>query len=186
MPTYKDPLVRQSGGRLITTSLAVSQHFGKRHKHVLASIESLECSEDFRGTNFRPSSYTTQQGKHLPSYEITRDGFMFLCMGFTGKAAAVWKERYIAAFNALEHQAQAGMEIPAYIRKELTLARPLWAKIQRYKRLGLNHREIGDLVGRSPGTVRCHVRRMELCGVLQAPANLPQMQQLALPLRGGV
>lgn len=37
-------------------------------------------------------------------YEITRDGFVFLCMGFTGSAAAQWKEKYIAAFNQMEAQ----------------------------------------------------------------------------------
>ena len=29
-------------------------------------------------------------------YELTRDGFVFLCMGFTGKKAAEFKEQYIA------------------------------------------------------------------------------------------
>jgi phage regulator Rha-like protein len=35
-------------------------------------------------------------------YYVTRDGFSFLAMGFTGKKAAQWKEKYIAAFNAME------------------------------------------------------------------------------------
>jgi len=33
---------------------------------------------------------------------MTRDGFSFLCMGFTGAKAAIWKEAYIAAFNRME------------------------------------------------------------------------------------
>ena len=36
------------------------------------------------------------------TYSITRDGFTILVMGFTGKKAMAWKERYIAAFNAME------------------------------------------------------------------------------------
>lgn len=106
MTSYKEPLVRFSGNRLITTSLAVSQHFGKKHQHVLEAIRNLECSPEFGASNFRLSSYTTSQGKQLPMYEITRDGFSFLCMGFTGAQAAAWKEKYIAAFNAMEQELQ--------------------------------------------------------------------------------
>ncbi len=96
------PLVRLSGNRLITTSLAISNHFGKKHIHILEAIRNLDCSNEFRESNFRLSSYTSSQNKKLPLYEITRDGFVFLCMGFTGAAAAAWKEKYIAAFNAME------------------------------------------------------------------------------------
>jgi phage regulator Rha-like protein len=35
-------------------------------------------------------------------YEMTRDGFMFLAMGFTGSKAARIKESFIEAFNMLE------------------------------------------------------------------------------------
>lgn len=31
-------------------------------------------------------------------YEITRDGFVYIAMGFTGKKAAEFKERYIGAY----------------------------------------------------------------------------------------
>lgn len=106
MTNYKEPLVRLSGNRLITTSLAVSQHFGKKHQHVLEAIRNLDCSQDFNASNFRPITYTDGRGRQKPAYEITRDGFSFLCMGFTGAVAAAWKEKYIAAFNALEARQQ--------------------------------------------------------------------------------
>lgn len=35
-------------------------------------------------------------------YYMTRDGFTFLAMGFTGKVAAKFKEAYINAFNEME------------------------------------------------------------------------------------
>jgi RecG-like helicase len=37
-----------------------------------------------------------------PCFTITRDGFTFLAMGFTGKKAAQFKEAYINAFNQME------------------------------------------------------------------------------------
>ena len=42
------------------------------------------------------------RGKKYDCYMMTRDGFAFLAMGFTGKKAAHWKEAYINAFNAME------------------------------------------------------------------------------------
>lgn len=54
----RQPLVRISGGnRLITTSLAVSHHFGRNHKDVLRAIENLDCSHEFNRRNFTPISY---------------------------------------------------------------------------------------------------------------------------------
>ena len=37
-------------------------------------------------------------------YNITKDGWMMLVMGFTGKAATSIKEQYIAAFNWMSEQ----------------------------------------------------------------------------------
>lgn len=95
-------LVHLSGDRLIVTSREISNHFGKRHDDVLKAIKNLDCSREFRLRNFAESVYHNQQNKPQPLYELTRDGFTFLCMGFTGPQAALWKERYIDAFNQME------------------------------------------------------------------------------------
>lgn len=105
-------LVRLSGDRLIVSSLDISNHFGKRHDDVLKAVRNLDCSPEFRRRNFAESSYTNSQNRKMPMSEITRDGFVFLCMGFTGQQAAVWKERYIDAFNQME-AALRGRSMPA-------------------------------------------------------------------------
>lgn len=107
MTSYKEPMVRRSGNRLITTSLAVSHHFGKKHKHVLEAIKMLDCSKEFNETNFRPVTYQGGNGEQRPAYEITRDGFMFLCMGFTGAAqiAAGRRIRCTDVFGAIRRVA---------------------------------------------------------------------------------
>lgn len=97
-------LVVVKEGVLTVSSLKVAEKFGKAHKNVLQKIENLDCSDDFRGLNFKPSYYTNTQNKTVPCYELTRDGFSFLCMGFTGKEAAKWKEGFIKAFNAMERE----------------------------------------------------------------------------------
>lgn len=103
-------LVAVENEHAVTTSLRVAEVFGKQHKDVLKAVKSLDCSEEFRERNFALSKIDYQNGnikKQLPMYYITRDGFMFLVMGFTGKAAAKWKEAYIKAFNEMEAKIRA-------------------------------------------------------------------------------
>ncbi|MCM1497169.1 MAG: Rha family transcriptional regulator [Clostridium sp.] len=83
-------------------SLFVAQAFDKRHDAVLRDIRELDCSEDFRLHNFVESSYRNTQGKRQPSYCMTRDGFVYLAMGYRGKKAAQFKELYIRRFNEME------------------------------------------------------------------------------------
>jgi Rha family phage regulatory protein len=89
-------------GQATTTSLDIADHFGKLHKNVIQAIERLECSEDFNRLNFQPVEYLDSKGEKRPMYNITRDGFTFLVMGFAGSKAAAWKEKYIRAFNLME------------------------------------------------------------------------------------
>lgn len=83
-------------------SLFVAKVFEKEHRSVLRDIRELDCSEDFRLHNFVQSSYTNEQGKKQPCYFMTRDGFVFLAMGYRGKKAAYFKELYIKRFNEME------------------------------------------------------------------------------------
>lgn len=84
------------------SSLDVAKMFDKMHKHVIRDIENLDCSEEFRKTNFGRSSYKSEQNKKMPCYDMTRDGFMFLVMGYRGKKASAIKEMYIKRFNDME------------------------------------------------------------------------------------
>lgn len=101
-PTIED-MIQTESGIPTTTSLVIAQAFDKEHRNVLQSIENLECSEEFRLLNFQHTPYIhPQNGQTYPAYRLTRDGFAFLAMGFTGKKAAAWKERFLEAFNAME------------------------------------------------------------------------------------
>lgn len=99
-------LIELIEGQLTTTSLDVATHFAKRHDTVLRAIRQLECSPDFLARNFAEMIVDVDTGKGAtrksPAFRMTRDGFTFLCMGFTGKEAATWKEAYINAFNRME------------------------------------------------------------------------------------
>lgn len=84
-----------------TTSLIVAKYFGKRHADVLRAIEKLDCSKEFNERNFALVDYTDVKGEKRPCYELTKDGFTFLAMGFTGKKSAQFKEAYINEFNRM-------------------------------------------------------------------------------------
>lgn len=99
-------MVALQGNQVMTTSLKVAEYFGRNHKNVLRAIKNLECSDDFTRLNFELCYEINhlQNNKPQPFYKMTKDGFMFLVMGFTGKAAAQIKEAYINAFNWMTEQ----------------------------------------------------------------------------------
>ena len=86
---------------VITTSILVAEKFERNHRDILRAIKKLDCSHDFTERNFTLSEYEDITGRKLPMYQMTKDGFIFLVMGFTGSKAAKFKEDYINAFNEM-------------------------------------------------------------------------------------
>lgn len=108
-----DIVYRNENGVAVTTSYLVAETFGKNHAHVLRDIDKLSCSDSFRESNFGFSveiKYLDNGLQRKDRYCImTRDGFTILAMGYTGKKAMEFKEKYIAAFNAMEQQLKQGI-----------------------------------------------------------------------------
>ena len=94
-----------NNNQIVVSSIDIAQQFGKRHDQVIRAIEEIECSPEFTQHNFVESfrMQNTGQGakRKFKTYNITKDGFTFLVMGFTGKTAAQFKEAYINAFNQM-------------------------------------------------------------------------------------
>lgn len=105
IPT-KIPQISIRQDHAVTTSLAVAEYFNKQHKDVLRKIEALDCSSNFTSANFCAHVQIVEIGngatRESKYYEITKNGFIFLIMGFTGKKAAAFKEAYIAEFDRME------------------------------------------------------------------------------------
>ena len=95
-------LVLITKNKVTTNSLIIAKEFNKKHKNILIIIKNLNCSEKFNGLNFKPVKYKDLKGEKRPMYEITRDGWLFLVTGFTGKKAGKIKEKFIDAFNRME------------------------------------------------------------------------------------
>lgn len=129
--------------QVVTTSLRVAEIFSKEHRRVLQSIRELDCSDDFRKHNF----VLTLKDKELrgcvarqdPYYLITRDGFIFLVMGFTGKTAAKFKEAYIRAFNEMEAKLRRQQEEERMLRRMQSSPTPTMADMPKMVSESLAH-----------------------------------------------
>jgi Rha family phage regulatory protein len=112
----KTNLVTIRDNKPVTTSLLISKIFNKRHDNIIRDVKNLisETKIIWRGAlNFEETSYVDEQGKHHPCYNLTRDGFTLLSMGFTGKKALEFKIKYIEAFNAMEEKLRGTPSIPS-------------------------------------------------------------------------
>lgn len=108
------------------TSLDIAKVFEKRHDNILRDIRAILDIEndeiftdlkiegsknqkeikEFNALNFELSEYKDSTGRVLPCYNLNRDGFSLLAMGFTGVKAHLWKIAFINSFNQMEQLIQ--------------------------------------------------------------------------------
>lgn len=94
------PVVFIQDGEVFANSRDVAEYFGKRHDHLIRDIEKL-IAEGV--PNFGETPYIEpQNGQAYKTYNMDRDGFTLLAMGFSGKKALQFKLRYIEQFNSME------------------------------------------------------------------------------------
>lgn len=149
---------------LTTDSRRVAKHFGKRHDRVLRAIRDLleSASTEFTDSNFGVSEFTDSTGRTLPMYRITKDGFMLLAMGFTGKEAMKTKIAFIDAFNAMAEQLQQ-------------IGMSLWNQ-----RLELEKRDATTFMWASFGAKRMNERKKALPQINEDRERLASEMQPAL------
>lgn len=93
-------------GQPFCSSRQVAETFEKEHKHVLQSVrDAVETTKnfaaEFSATNFIEVKYR-ERGRMYPEFLLTKDGFSFVVMGFTGEKAAEFKVAYIERFRQME------------------------------------------------------------------------------------
>ena len=109
----------------MATSLAVAEHFGKQHKHVIRDVRKLNADladVEFSQSNFMELIQLDHYGREQKYFRMTELGFSLLVMGFTGQRAIQWKLAYAQAFMAM----RAELEDPVRI---------LQAEIERLRQL---------------------------------------------------
>lgn len=121
MNAVQTPVVTVVDGNATTLSTDVADFFEKRHDDVIKAIRKIvsSLSADRLGnfaetvvTRANPSGGAPIKSK---AYRLTRDGFTFLAMGFTGARAQEFKWAYIDAFNKMEaalRQCPAQAQLP--------------------------------------------------------------------------
>ncbi len=160
------------------SSLQVADDFGKNHKDVLKAIESIKAQNCAVTPMFIESSYQAGTGKNYKCYDITRDGFSLLVMGFTGKEALDWKLRYIDAFNRMEQTIQRQVsqieQLESQARADRAAAMRMNAENRRMKML-LDHPEMQKLSPESLAVLG--VKRMEETIGKDVSAAFPQTER---------
>ena len=89
------------GEELKTTSIKIAEAFGKRHDNVIRDIRKIiESIKDLSNAlKFEGVNYLDAKGESRTMYEMGKDEFVLVVMGYTGEAAMKIKVAYINAFN---------------------------------------------------------------------------------------
>lgn len=127
MNAERQPVVTIKDGRAVCDSRDVAAFFDKRHNNIMRDIRELIAKEPKLALlNFEPFKINDLTGESTSHYEMDRDGFTLLAMGFTGEKALKWKLRYIEAFNAMEAELRDRPAIdPMQVLKDPTAMRGL-------------------------------------------------------------
>lgn len=109
-------------GSVYANSRDVAACFEKDHKHVMRDVRDIRHQlrsnplKNKDGSNFERisdgwfvvSTYVDGVGRSQEQFDMTRDGFTLLAMGFTGAKALAFKIRYIQRFNEMEEALRTG------------------------------------------------------------------------------
>jgi len=136
------PRLVVNNGTVVASSRDIAEAFGKRHDHVLRDIDKIVSdldSPDLGNALFQPSFAADGQGIKRRTYNLTRDGFTLIAMGFTGSSALKFKLAFIEAFNAMERALQDDRALTA-----------LEAPLAELQRLRGDLEALSDLVLEAP------------------------------------
>lgn len=100
-----DDLVEVQDGQTLVNSRQVAYRFGRRHDHVIVSVEELLVrSPEISGDLFHESQYVDSSNRSYKQYLMNRKGFFMLVSSFKSAAADEWKSRFYDAFESMEKQ----------------------------------------------------------------------------------
>ena len=122
--------VRISKRGATVTSTDIAKVFGKPHKNVLrmikAKIDFLSAQKIADRKYFIDSSYIDKGGRTYQRYELTREGFDYVVLSFTGKKAELYKLWYIEEFHKKTNIIKRNKQI-AYENNE----NPVWLEFRK-------------------------------------------------------
>lgn len=170
------PIVEIVDGIPTVLSTNVAAVFEKRNDNVIRDIEEiLSTLPENRKDNFietqieRPSNLGRGTVKSK-AYRLTRDGFTFLVMGYTGEKAARFKWAYIDEFNRQQALLESQVLPPMQSERTLIAGDSLAENVLRGLSGQMDAENVGDKLV-TIGTV------LQVVGAIQkVPASGPQLQ----------
>ena len=193
------PVVTVVDGNVTTLSTDVATFFEKEHSKVIRSIENIIATlPQERLGNFSQTVVTRANpsgGAPIKSkaYRLTRDGFTFLAMGFTGARAQEFKWAYIDAFNKMEaalRQCPAKAQLPPPTLTEQQAYAIMSKVAMRAKRDGVKYQTIyRALKARYQVTKYTHILQRDFEDAIEfiqtmklnVPEEIPQAKAPAVP-----
>ncbi|WP_240519071.1 Rha family transcriptional regulator [Bacillus cereus] len=82
--------------------------------------------------NFEPTSYKDSFNREQLKYNLTKDGFTLLVMGFTGKESLKFKMMYIDKFNQMEAKLKQ-LQTDSYMIDDPVARAEKWIKEYNFK-----------------------------------------------------
>lgn len=169
------PVVNVIDGIPSVLSTNIAEVFGKEHKHVLRDIENILLSlpqERRCNINETQVERVNNIGATVRSkaFRLTRDGFTFLVMGYTGEKAARFKWAYIDEFNRQQALLESEVLPPTQSERTLIAGDSLAESVLRGLSGQIDAENVGDKLV-TIGTV------LQVVGAIQkVPASGPQLQ----------
>ena len=90
--------------KVVVSSRKVAEIYEKNHQHVLRDIRNIIETVPEALSNFGQTYYNDSQGKEQPAYDMDRQGFSMLVMGFTGEGARRFTYQYTLAFEQMANK----------------------------------------------------------------------------------
>lgn len=111
----QEPEVFTRDGVVYANSIDVAQKFERKHRNVTSRIDAIIRETRAIGDplNFKQISYRDSYGCSQRAFEMYREAFSVLVMGFTGEKAMRWKIRYTRAFKMMEDELARQWSEPA-------------------------------------------------------------------------
>ncbi|WP_176314668.1 Rha family transcriptional regulator [Burkholderia vietnamiensis] len=101
VPRVGGALVRLRGGATVTDSLTIAREFGRHHKHVLRTLDSLIADGTVDRPNFEPVTYTDEMNRAQRMIELDERGALIAMPFIGGRNSRAGQVRLVDAFLSM-------------------------------------------------------------------------------------
>lgn len=107
VPAASSAVVHLYQGKPVTDSLTIAREFGRPHKNVLQSLDSLIADGTINRLEFKPVKFTDAKGEQRRMIELTERGALIAMPFIGGKNSRAGQARLVDAFLAMRDELAA-------------------------------------------------------------------------------